>query len=117
MCTKRSSQDACRPRAKLSPTHDLDRNDSNEGGPCRASAVDRTMKTAGWRLLSLSTSLRAVRITRRARSSMPPAGGLRGASRLEPPVPELANCEALRCLRPRPASVASMAPDAGQEHT
>jgi len=49
----------------------LSRNDSNEEDSCRTSPVNGTMKTAGWRRLSLSTSLRSVRITRRTPSPTP----------------------------------------------
>jgi hypothetical protein len=49
-------------------------NDSNEEGDrAQASAADRTIKTAGWRRLPPSTSLRSVRITRRTRG--PPTCG------------------------------------------
>ena len=41
---------------------------ATKGGLVRAVVADREMKTAGWRRLSLSTSLRSVRITRRTRS-------------------------------------------------
>src|ERR1700722_54069 len=59
-------------RAQAGHTYGRLRQQRREGS-LRASPVARAIKTAGWRRLPLRTSLRSVRITRRAERRLGPA--------------------------------------------
>jgi hypothetical protein len=63
-----TGQDACRPRQTLAGKPPREQQ-QRRGNSAEGSVAARALKTAGWRRLSLSTSLGSVRITRRTRSS------------------------------------------------